>query len=152
MNKHFEEQVKQFHDQIFELIKRYQFRDRNKDICCGISVSQCYILETLKQSGPLSMNVLAKKMHLTVSTVTRVIQPLLKKEFVSRKESMEDRRVRLISLTEEGRTFADQLWEKVIDSEKIIFENFPKENREMLIDFLRKLNSAINQWQSCCSG
>ena len=151
MEAKFNEQVKKFHDQMVELIKRYQFRDRNKDICCGISVSQCYILETLKQSGPLSMNRLAQKMHLTVSTITRVIQPLLKRKLIRREEDSEDRRIRLISLTEEGKIFANRLWERIIESEKIILENFPQENREMLIDFLRKLNSAVNQWQSCCS-
>ena len=63
----FNEQVTRFHNQIVELIKKYQFRDRNRDICCGLSVSQCYVLDTLRQSGPLSMNELAEKMRTLVS-------------------------------------------------------------------------------------
>jgi DNA-binding MarR family transcriptional regulator len=149
LNSDFDSQVTRFHNQIVELIKKYQFRDRNRDICCGLSVSQCYVLETLRQSGPLSMNVVADKMHLTISTITRVIQPLLEKSYLSRKEDTKDRRVRLISLTKDGEEFALRAWKSNIESEKIILGNFPEENREMLIEFLSQLNKAVSHWQSC---
>lgn len=147
----FNEQVTRFHNQIVELIKKYQFRDRNRDICCGLSVSQCYVLDTLRQSGPLSMNELADKMHLTISTITRVIQPLLEKSYLSRQEDKNDRRVRLISLTDAGHDFALRAWNSTIESEKIILGNFPAENREMLIEFLMQLNQAVGYWQSSCT-
>ena len=147
----FNDQVTRFHQLILELIKKYQFRDRNQDICCGLSVSQCYILETLRQSGPLSMNELADKMHLTISTITRVIQPLLEKSYLSRQEDKNDRRVRMISLTQAGEDFAMRVWKNSIESEKIILGNFPAENREMLIEFLAQLNQAVSHWQSCCT-
>ena len=146
----FDEQAKRFHEQIVELIKKYQFRDRNREICCGLSVSQCYVLETLRRFGPLSMNKLADKMHLTISTVTRVIRPLLRKGYVIREEDPEDRRFRLISLTQEGEAFALKAWKNTFESEKIILGNFPSKNREMLIEFLEQLNKAVSQWQSCC--
>ena len=149
LNTDFNSQVSRFHNQIVELIKKYQFRDRNRDICCGLSVSQCYVLETLRQSGPLSMNELADKMHLTISTITRVIQPLLAKSYLSRKEDNKDRRVRLISLTKDGEDFALRAWKSNIESEKVILGNFPEENREMLIEFLSQLNQAVSHWQSC---
>lgn len=151
MAKEFEKQVQQFHEQILELVKRYQFRDRNKNICCGLSVSQCYIMETLKQNGPLSMNNLAKNMLLSISTVTRVIQPLLKKGFLKREEDSEDRRIRLISLTEKGTQISKDSWKRVIESERIILNNFPEDNREMLIEFLKMLNLSVEQWQTNCN-
>jgi len=145
----FEEQVNRFHEQIVELIKKYQFRDRNREICCGLSVSQCYVLETLRRFGPLSMKNLADKMHLTISTITRVIQPLLHKNYIRREEDPKDRRIRLISLMPEGESFSQQVWKNTFDSEKIILGNFPSENREMLIEFLKSLNKAVGHWQAC---
>jgi DNA-binding MarR family transcriptional regulator len=150
--KLFEEQVKKFHEQMVELVKKYQFRDRNQMTCCGISVSQCYILEALHRHGDLNMKKLAKKMHLSVSTVTRVIEPLVRRGFVSRVKDINDKRVRLISLTDNGKQIYKEAWGNVFESEGIILGNFPAEHRSRLIELLQKLNKAITNWQSSCCG
>ena len=146
----FDNQVERFHQEIVDLIKKYQFRDRNQICCCGVSVSQCYILEILHHYGDLTMNNLAEKMHLSISTVTRVVEQLVKKKYVIRQEDATDRRFRLIKLTEAGEAAYQKSWENVFASEKTILANFPSEHRELLIDFLQKLNSAMEDWRSCC--
>lgn len=145
-----DDQILQFHQQIVELIKKYQFRDRNQICCFGISVSQCYVLETLHTHGPLTMNELAKKMHLKISTMTRVVEQLVKKSYVRREEGLSDRRVRLIKLTKEGKAIYKKAWENIFESEKIILKGIPYEHKTVLIDVLRKLNQAVSSWQSCC--
>lgn len=145
------EQVEGFHSEIVELIKKYQFRDRNEMVCCGVSVSQCYVLETLHRNGPMPMQKLAKKMHLSISTITRVVEPLVKQKYISREEDPEDHRVRVMKLTKAGEEIFLQTWNKVFESEKIILENFPEEHRDMLVEFLKKLNQAFGNWQECCS-
>lgn len=145
-----DDQILQFHQQIVELIKKYQFRDRNQICCFGISVSQCYVLETLHTHGPLAMNELAKKMHLKISTMTRVVQQLVKKSYVRREEGLSDRRVRLIKLTKEGKAIYKKAWENIFESEKIILKGIPYQHKTVLIDVLRKLNQAVSSWQSCC--
>jgi len=147
--KVFETQVETFHRQIVELIKKYQFRDRNRISCCGMSVSQCYILEALSTHGSLTMNKLAEKMHLSVSTVTRVVEQLVIKGYVVREEGTNDRRTRLIKMTDAGKEAYKKSWKNVFESEKTILENFPEEHREMLIEFLKKLNVAVDKWQTC---
>ncbi|MCB0292542.1 MAG: MarR family transcriptional regulator [Calditrichaeota bacterium] len=149
-NTAFDQQVAAFHREVLELIKKYQFRDRSQMSCCGISVSQCYLLEALHRQGPLTMNQLAEALHLSISTVTRVVDQLVLKQYVSRTEGADDRRVRLIQLTEAGERVYQQAWESVFASERTILEQFPEEHREMLIVFLRKLNQAVDHWQACC--
>ncbi|OGU61520.1 MAG: hypothetical protein A2V66_00420 [Ignavibacteria bacterium RBG_13_36_8] len=144
-------QVEKFHHEIVELIKKYQFRDRNEMVCCGISVSQCYTLETLHRHGPLSMQNLADKMHLSISTVTRVVEPLVQQKLVTREEDANDHRVRVMKLTKAGEEIFLKTWDNVFESEKIILTNFPEDQREMLIEFLRKLNQAFGNWKDCCS-
>ena len=148
--KVFEDQVSRFHHEIVELIKKYQFRDRNQLTYSGISVSQCYVLETLNRHTSLTVNKLADKMHLSISTITRVVEPLVNKKYVRREEDPEDRRVRLMSLTPKGKLICKESWQNVFESEKIILANFPPEHREMLVDLLKKLNKAVGHWQSCC--
>ena len=149
--KSFDQQVESFHHQIVELVKKYQFRDRDQICCCGISVSQCYVLETLHSHGALTVNALADKMYLKISTVTRVVDQLVMKRYVTREEGDTDRRVRFIQLTTEGEAMFQETWSNVFESEKTILENFPLQHREMLIEFLQKLNAAVDQWQTCCS-
>lgn len=143
-------QVKRFHREMVELIKKYQFRDREQMTGCGISVSQCYVLETLHTFGALTVNQLAQKMHLSISTITRVVDQLVKKDYVTRTEDANDRRVRQIELTAVGETVYQHSWQGIFQSEKAILEQFPAENREMLIDFLTKLNRAADTWQNSC--
>ena len=143
-------QILQFHQQIVGLIKKYQFRDRNQICCFGISVSQCYVLETIHTHGPLTMNELAKKMYLKISTMTRVVEQLVKKKYVRREEGLNDRRVRFINLTKQGRAIYKKAWENIFESEKVILKNIPAEHKAVLIDVLKKLNQAVSSWQSCC--
>ncbi|MFQ5753054.1 MAG: MarR family winged helix-turn-helix transcriptional regulator, partial [bacterium] len=136
MSKSFDKQVEKFHHEIVELIKKYQFRDRNQMVCCGISVSQCYVLETLHRFGALTMNNLAVKMHLSISTVTRVVEPLVQKNYVQREEDANDRRLRLIKLTKAGEEIFRESWRIVFESEKKILGNFPSQSRDTLIELL----------------
>lgn len=146
-----DKQVDQFHHEMVELIKKYQFRDRSQMTCCGVSVSQCYILETLHRFGALSMNQLAKRMYIEISTVTRVVEELVKKKLVTREEDPKDRRIRLITITDAGEAVFQESWKAVFASERQILDSFPAKEREVLIRFLRRLNQAVDDWRSCCS-
>lgn len=139
--------VKQFHSELIDLIKKYQFRDRNDMASCGLSVSQCYILETLHRFGPLPMQHLADKMHLSISTVTRVLAPLVKEKLAKRVEDPRDLRIRVIHLTKKGEESFLRHWKSVMESEKAILESFPHDRREILIEFLQKMNMAFGNWE-----
>jgi len=145
-----DKQVAEFHEQIVDLVKKYQFRDRDQILGCGISVSQCYILETLHANGALTAGQIAEKMYLSISTVTRVVDQLVKKKYVIRSEDPNDRRVHLTKITSAGEKIYQQSWDNIFQSEKMILENFEPEKRELLIDFLKKLNQAVKQWHSQC--
>lgn len=139
--------VKRFHGEMVDLIKKYQFRDRNEMASCGLSVSQCYILETLNRFGPLPMQQLADKMNLSISTVTRVIAPLVSKKLVRREVNSGDQRVRIMGLTEKGNELFLTSWNNVLMSEKSILGSFPEDRREILVELLQKLNVAFGNWK-----
>ena len=40
-----------------ELVRKYQFRDRNETVGYGLSVAQAYALRSLSEEGPLTMGV-----------------------------------------------------------------------------------------------
>lgn len=68
-----------------------------------ISVNDMHIIEAIGEKEPKNMSTVAKIMSVTVGTLTIAINSLVKKGYVHRERSEEDRRVVLISLTEKGR-------------------------------------------------
>ena len=68
-----------------------------------ISVNDMHIIEAIGEKEPKNMSSVAKIMSVTVGTLTIAINSLVKKGYVHRERSEEDRRVVLISLTEKGR-------------------------------------------------
>ncbi len=140
----------EFHEQIVSLVKKYQFRDRNQIACFGVSVSQCYVMETLHARGSQTMRELARRMYLSVSTLSRVVEALVAKGYVERRELPDDRRVRLVTLTPRGISIRRKCWENVLRSEKTIFENIPRAHRSSVVRVLSRLNQAVERWQSRC--
>ena len=58
---------------VSELVRVYQFRDRDRICCHDISVTQCYALETLVEHGPMRLSALAERLFLDKSTTSRVV-------------------------------------------------------------------------------
>lgn len=69
----------------------------------NISVNDMHIIDSIGIQEPKNMSTVAKSLSVTVGTLTIAINNLVKKGYVERVRSQEDRRVVLISLTEKGR-------------------------------------------------
>lgn len=67
-----------------------------------ISNNDMHIIEAIGMKDPKNMSSVAKAISVTVGTLTIAINNLVKKGYVHRVRSEEDRRVVLISLTETG--------------------------------------------------
>src|SRR5256885_16879631 len=62
-----------------ELLRVYQFRDRDRVGYHGLTITQCYVLEILIRRGALTLNELAAAMCLDKSTLSRVVDGLGRK-------------------------------------------------------------------------
>ena len=69
----------------------------------GLSDTDFRILEALLNKEPLPVNTLGPKVNLTPGSISVAVDRLLDKGLVSRVESPEDRRVRVVSLTRKGK-------------------------------------------------
>src|SRR5881392_783129 len=61
------------------------------------------VLEALLHKGPLPVNVIGPKVFLTPGSISTAVDRLFSKGLVTREENPEDRRVRLVALTESGK-------------------------------------------------
>ena len=68
-----------------------------------ISSNDIHVIEAIGLSEPKNMSTIAKKLSVTVGTLTIAMNSLVKKGYVLRERGQEDRRVVYISLSEKGR-------------------------------------------------
>ena len=89
--------VNLFND-IIDIERKIVITDEFKDI----SNNDVHIIDAIGELDPKNMSTVAKKLNVTVGTLTIAINNLVKKDYVNRVRSEEDRRVVLISLTSKG--------------------------------------------------
>jgi len=78
----------------------------------GISDTDFRVLEALLHKGPLPVNTIGPKVHLTPGSISVAVDRLLEKGLVSRAESPDDRRVRVVALTKSGRDLIVPIFRK----------------------------------------
>jgi MarR family 2-MHQ and catechol resistance regulon transcriptional repressor len=69
----------------------------------GMCLSDFAVLEALLHKGPLPVNVIGKKVLLTSGSMTAAVDRLERRGLVERQDDPNDRRARIVHLTEEGR-------------------------------------------------
>lgn len=78
-----------------QAVKQSSFKD--------ITVNDMHVMEAVGVSAPQNMSTVAKALMVTTGTLTISVNGLVKKGYVERVRSEEDRRVVLVSLTEKGK-------------------------------------------------
>lgn len=85
----------------------------------ALSVGQIAALHLIDQRGTLRVTDLAEELGLSASATSRLVDALVKQGLVGRAEDADDRRVRTLTLTAEGRAFVGRIGE---DRVRVILE------------------------------
>ncbi|MHC4493492.1 MAG: MarR family winged helix-turn-helix transcriptional regulator [Planctomycetota bacterium] len=141
------DQAERFHQLFAELVRRYQFRDRDRICFHGLSVSQCYALQAVEAQGPLAMRALSGQLHLDMSTMTRVVDHLVANKLVTRVADPKDRRVRHVQITRAGRTLASRIRGELLAEYEQVLREIPVEGREAVIQAISLLLTAFKERQ-----
>ena len=86
----------------------------------GLTGPQSTLLRTLVKEGPLSSASLSRRLYVTPSNITGIIDRLEKKGLVERIRKERDRRIALINLTENGAELSNSLPDPI--EKKLIYE------------------------------
>jgi MarR family 2-MHQ and catechol resistance regulon transcriptional repressor len=78
----------------------------------GLGLSDFGVLEILLHKGPLPVNTIGPIVDLTPGSISIAVDRLFAKGLVSRVESSEDRRVRIVALTARGKALIDSVFRK----------------------------------------
>src|SRR3981081_3513335 len=107
----------------------------------GLGDSDFRVLEALLNKGPLPVNTIGPKVNLTPGSISVAVDRLLDRGLVSRVESREDRRVRVVSLTPKGKELIGPVFRKhAAEIRRVFADASAKEVRsfEMILKKLGK--------------
>jgi MarR family 2-MHQ and catechol resistance regulon transcriptional repressor len=104
----------------------------------GLGLSEFAVLEVLLHKGPQPVNVIGKKVLLTSGSITTAIDRLETRKLVRRTADRQDRRARIVHLTETGtRLIEEGIQRHASDLEETLAVLKPGERTE-LIRLLKK--------------
>ncbi len=133
-----------------ELFRKLNLLNRDQKVCYGITLSQCCAVETLEQRGLLSMHELSQCQGVTLSTMTRVVDVLVRDGVVRRESSPGDRRKVCIELTEEGKNLAQKLKKCTEAYTKEILDEIPVNKQGQVVESVELLVKAIESVNPRC--
>ena len=113
----------------------------------NISVNDMHIIEAIGTGEPKNMSTVAKLMSVTVGTLTIAINNLVKKGYVSRVRSEEDRRVVLIFLTEKGKRAYQHHREFHDGMVKALVEGLDEGKQKILVKSLLNLRTFFDSYK-----
>ena len=122
-----------------DLVRVYQFRDRDRICCHDISVTQCYALEALIRRGPSTLGQVAAELYLDKSTASRVVSTLERKRYVSRTAHPDDGRAVLLKATSAGLRLYEKIKRTLLEEEKELLRDFEPAVRAAAAEIMSRL-------------
>jgi MarR family 2-MHQ and catechol resistance regulon transcriptional repressor len=105
----------------------------------GLGLSDFGVLEVLLHKGPLPVNMIGPMVDLTPGSISTAVDRLFAKGLVSRVESTQDRRVRIVALTQSGKDLIASAFRKHSGQMKRVFSELSPEEIRGLEVALKKV-------------
>jgi MarR family 2-MHQ and catechol resistance regulon transcriptional repressor len=105
----------------------------------GLGDSDFRVLEVLLHKGPLPVNIIGPKVNLTPGSISVAVDRLLAKGFVTRTESPEDRRVRVVALTPRGKSVITPIFRAHAETIDKIFAELSRQELRQLDQLLKRV-------------
>ncbi len=112
-----------------------------------ITNNEIHVIEAIGMGEPKNMSSIARSLSVTVGTLTISMNSLVKKGYVVRQRSEEDRRVVLVSLSEKGREVFcrhESFHKAMIDE---VIDGLDEEELKVLLAMVKKLNTWFRSFQ-----
>ena len=108
----------------------------------GLCFSDFAVLEMLLHKGPLPVNTLGASVSLSSGSATAAIDRLEKKGLVRRAADANDRRTRIVHLTDSGKALIAAAFRKHEADMQAATSGLGESDKTLLIDLLKKLGKS----------
>lgn len=106
----------------------------------GLTASQFEVLEVLRDLGDLRISDIIEKILATGGNMTVVIDNLAKDGLVQQSIDPQDRRVKLIRISDKGKSLMDDLLPRYLNNINSIFDELSEAEKRTLRELLIKLS------------
>lgn len=108
----------------------------------GLCLSDFMVLEVLLHKGPLTISAIGEKVLLANASMTSAVDRLEQRGFVERLSSQDDRRIRIVALTKQGRSFISELYARHAKEIEAVMAVLTPQERVHTRSTLKKLGLA----------
>ena len=105
----------------------------------GLGLSDFGALEVLYHKGPLPVQAICEKVLIANSSMSYVIDTLIKKQLIKKIKNPDDRRIHIVELTEKGRQLMDDIYPRHQDHMRSMIDVLDESEETELQRLLKKL-------------
>lgn len=109
----------------------------------GITYAQFRVLNCLWKRGGLTQKEILEIICVKPSTLTGIIDILVKKGLVKREVDIVDGRVKRTYLTDEGKALKQNSWEVILELESRSTKELPDEEKTLMIKMLKSIKNNL---------
>lgn len=132
-------------DVFFENIKKVFYPEEWIGLDLSLSKTEMFTLLLLDRHKEIIMSQIADHINIPMSTATGIVDRLVKKGYLKRDRSDNDRRIVVIQLTKDGQHLLDSFKISVNKYIDIINQGLTDEEREFLFKLMLKIVKLVNE-------
>jgi DNA-binding MarR family transcriptional regulator len=123
-------------------VRKLGLLEKDQSMCCGLTLTQSHALVEIGRQKHMSVNELAQLLDLDKSTVSKVVEQLVKKSLLLRKTQAADRRFVALELTDHGKELFESTESSMERYYSGILAALPAVKQQQVIESLELLSAA----------
>jgi DNA-binding MarR family transcriptional regulator len=138
------EKISELRMQVQQFIRLFGLLEQTVTPCgFALSLSQVFALQELEKAT-LSISELAEKLMLERSSVSRLVDILVKETFVHRELNEQNRREVQLLLTDKGKRTLTKVWEQSIAFYQSFLQDVSESEQQQILNSFKKFNSCLS--------
>lgn len=113
----------------------------------GLNVTEFGVIEALYHRGKMSIKSLLEKVLITNSSMSYVVEQLIKKQYIKKERSAEDGRSYLLSLTDEGHDLMERAFKQHKKNMRTIIDCLSPKEEEQLREYLKRIGKKACEYK-----
>ena len=140
------------YDAMQELVRIYQFRDRDTACYGDVSPNECYALEAIERADGPTLNEVAAALGLHKSNASRIVEGLVRKGYVTRRTDLADRRAVRLAVTPGGAEVHATIRRRIEKRYATLLAPLSAATRRRLVALVRALGVEAGARIGCAGG
>lgn len=104
-----------------------------------ITIDQWLIIKSILENPKITQQELAKNVFKDNASVTRIIELMVKSNYLSREVDSQDRRKSVLTVTQEGKDIIEKVQNLVLDNRKVALEGLSNKEIDIMNLALQKI-------------